>query len=297
LNRKINMKPRLCSRRWQAKLLTVVAFSSVACTPLFAPAKESVTPTSAPINLLENGLDKFYTWSQDTQYKDPLHVYTYEDGVLQISGETWGGLTTKEEYTDYHMVFEYRWGERTWGNRKDRTRDSGVLVHCIGPDGGFGGIWMASIEAQIIEGGTGDILVLPAKHEDGRPIPISLTAEVAKDRDGETIWKKGGEKKTFPSGRINWFGRDPDWKDEIGFRGKNDLASPVGEWTRYEVICDGGNITILVNGTVVNEASDAQPSTGKILVQSEGAEIFVRRWELWPLGEAPKAFKENQGSQ
>jgi len=115
----------------------------------------------------------------------------------------------------------------------------------------------------------------------------SLTAEVAKDRDGETIWKKGGEKKSFSSGRINWFGRDPDWEDKIGFRGRDDLASPVGEWTRYEVICDGGNVTILVNGTVVNEASNSQPSAGKILVQSEGAEIFVRRWELWPLGQVP----------
>ncbi|NOY29938.1 MAG: DUF1080 domain-containing protein [Planctomycetes bacterium] len=275
------------SRLWQLRLLTVVALSGISCAALVATAKEPITPMSGPINLLEDGLDKFYTWSRGIQYEDPLRVYTYQDGVLQISGETWGGLTTKEEYADYHMVFEYRWGDRTWANRKDRARDSGILVHCIGPDGGFNGTWMASIEAQIIEGGTGDILVLSAKHKDGSPIVVSLAAEVAKDRDGETVWKKGGEKKTLSSGRINWFGRDPDWEDKIGFRGQDDVASPHGEWTRYDVVCEGGKITTIVNGVVVNHGFDADPKAGKILVQSEGAEIFVRRWELWPLGKAP----------
>jgi len=137
-----------------------IVFCRVVSATLLATAKEPITPTSGPINLLGNGLDQLYTWLKDTETQ----------GVLQITGEAWGGLTTKDEYTDYHMVFEYRWGERTSGKRKDRARDSGVLVHCIGPDGGYKGTWMASIEAQIIEGGTGDILVVPAKYEDGSPI-------------------------------------------------------------------------------------------------------------------------------
>jgi len=255
--------------------------------PAWAEAPK--TPTTGPINLLESGLENFYTWSRDTQYEDPLHVYTCADGVLQISGESWGGLTTREEYANYHMIFEFKWGKRTWDPRKYRARDSGILVHCTGPDGALSNTWMASIEAQIIEGGVGDILVLPAKRKDGSPIAVSLTAEVATDRDGETIWKKGGEKKTFSSVRINWYGRDPDWDDVLGFRGKDDVESPYGEWTRYEVICDGGKITTIVNGNVVNEGTAAKPSAGKILVQSEGAEILVRRWELWPLGKAPKS--------
>ncbi|MCA9229635.1 MAG: DUF1080 domain-containing protein [Planctomycetales bacterium] len=273
--------------------LHLLSFMSVGvCCNLFSSpttAQEPLTPTDSPIDLLENGLEGFYSWSRDTEYEDPLHVYTYADGVLQISGESWGGLTTRNQYANYHMVFEFKWGERTWGDREDRARDSGILVHCTGPDGTYSNTWLASIEAQIIEGGVGDILVLSTKRKDGTPIPMSLAAEVSQDRDGETIWSKGGEKKTFTSGRINWYGRDPDWVDEIGFRGKEDVESPHGEWTRYEIICDGDRITILVNGTVVNEATDASPSFGKILVQSEAAEIFVRRWELWPIGKAPQS--------
>ena len=56
---------------------------------------------------------------------------------------------------------------------------------------------------------------------------------------------------------------------------------------RYEIICDGDRITNRVNGVLVNKGLGAKPSAGKILIQSEGAELFVRRWELWPLGSTP----------
>ncbi len=71
-------------------------------------------------------------------------------------------------------------------------------------------------------------------------------------------------------------------------RGKQDLDSPFGQWTRMDVICDGTRMTNIVNGVVVNKCFDVSPSEGQILVQTEGAEIFIRRWELWPLSKAPK---------
>jgi hypothetical protein len=82
---------------------------------------------------------------------------------------------------------------------------------------------------------------------------------------------------------IDWFGKDPDWKDVTGFRGKHDIESPGHEWTRLDVLCDGGHIVYLVNGIQANEGFDAMPSSGKILIQAEGAEIFIRRWEIQPL--------------
>ncbi len=276
-----------------------VALPTASMRATAAQEPKSISPVDVAIQLF-NGkdLNGLYTWLRDTKYEDPRQVFTVKDGVLHISGDGWGGISTKQAYGNYHLVCEYKWGERTWDTRKERTRDSGILVHCSGPDGGYNGIWMASIEAQIIEGGVGDVLVVPGKHADGSPVlPLSLTAEVAKDRDGETIWKKGGERKTFSSGRINWYGRDPDWKDELGFRGKQDVDSPVGQWTRLEVICDDGHILIKVNGTVVNEGFDAEPTSGKITIQSELAEILVRRWELWPLDKAPPAKTENPAAE
>ena len=88
--------------------------------------------------------------------------------------------------------------------------------------------------------------------------------------------------------RVNWFGRDPDWKDERDIRGPDDRDSPHGQWTRMDVICDGDHIETFVNGTKVNEAFDVSPNEGRVQLQTELAEIYFRRWELWPLDKAPK---------
>ncbi len=250
---------------------------------------DALSPTDSPIRLFNGkNLDGFYTWLKDAKYEDPRRVFTVENGLLHISGDGLGYLCTKNRYKNYHLVIEFRWGERTWGNRVERARDSGIIVHCVEPDGSYGQTFMAGIEAQMIEGGVGDFIVVPGKRTDGSKIDVALTAHVTKDRDGETVWNREGELKTLHSGRINWFGRDPDWADVRGFRGKNDVESPGQEWTRLEVICDGGRITQVVNGVVVNEGFDAVPSSGKILLQTELAELFVRRYELYPLGKAPK---------
>jgi hypothetical protein len=47
--------------------------------------------------------------------------------------------------------------------------------------------------------------------------------------------------------------------------------------------CHGGNITNFVNGHVGNVATQSRLRKGKLLFQSEGAEIFYRRIELTPL--------------
>ena len=258
--------------------------------PAVPPSRDSaISPTDGPIKLFNGrNLEGFYTWIRDSQYSDPEKVFTVKDGMIHVSGNGYGGLITNRSYRDYHLIVEFKWGDKTWGNRVDRARDSGILVHCWGPDGGYANTWMASIEAQIIEGGVGDILVLTGSDPvTGQVLPTSLTAEITKDRDGEKVWKKGGERVTLSSGRINWFGRDVDWADKIGFRGKDDVESPHGEWTRMEVIADGGHLLYKVNGVVVNEAFNAKPDSGKLLLQTEQAEMFVRRYELWPLGKTP----------
>lgn len=257
-----------------------------------ADAKQvkAVVPTETISLLSKNLKDHWYTWLADAGYEDPRNVFTVQDdGIVRISGDGYGGLITHKEFADYHLVMEYRWGKATWGNRADRARDSGLLLHCQGPDGNFGGSqgkpgpWMTSIECQIIEGGVGDILVLSGKDENGEKIEAAVTCEITRDRDGEPVWTAGGEKQRFTRGRINWFGRDPDWKDVVDFRGPKDVDSPGQEWTKLEVFAKGDTLVYRVNGVIVNRATEVVPKQGKILVQTEGAELFVRKLELRPL--------------
>ena len=44
---------------------------------------------------------------------------------------------------------------------------------------------------------------------------------------GQWYYDPKGEAREFPPGRANWYGRDPMWKDTLGFRGKEDVERPV----------------------------------------------------------------------
>lgn len=240
-------------------------------------------PTPEPVTkrlVLFDGknLDAWYTFLHNTRTEDPLRVFTLQGKLLRISGEDWGGITTKRAFRDYHLIVEWKWGTKTWAKREKAAKDSGILVHAVGPDDAYGGHWPQSIESQIIEGGAGDFIVVPGK---GRP---ELTAE-CDTKGSECYFRPGAPKVTKTSGRINWWGRSPEWKDQIGFRGAKDVEKPSGEWNRQEVICQGNLIRTLVNGVLVNEGVSPTHSGGKIVIQSEGAEMLVRRVELRP---APK---------
>src|SRR2546426_12282025 len=90
--------------------------------------------------------------------------------------------------------------------------------------------------------------------------------------------------KTPYSGKQFWWSEhDPEYRELIDTRGRWDVGSTLGEWTRVECISNGPRLTIVVNGRTVNECFDAFPSRGKILLEAEGFEIFFRKFELTPL--------------
>jgi hypothetical protein len=230
-------------------------------------------------------LDGWYTYTVQTKYENP-GIFTVVDGMLKISGGAgdvgyFGGIITRKEYDNYRLVVEYKFGEPTYGTRKDRARDSGILVHCVGPDGP--GPWPASVECQIIEGGTGDIILVGGKGPEGKPIQHSIVVE-GQRRGGQIYYQPGAPDITASGGRINWFARDPQWRDVVGFRGRHDVESPFGEWTRVECVCRDDTITNIVNGKVVNRARGLALSRGRVLIQTEGAEIWIRKIELTPMG-------------
>jgi len=234
------------------RVLAGITFPIVLAFRVFAQTE------SKPIHLLNgNDLSPFYTFLTNSGAgSDPEQVFTLTNGVLRISGQHYGYLATKQtNFANYKLIAEFRWGERTWAPRGTNARDSGILVHCAGKDN----VWPKSIEAQIIEGGTGDILVVSG---------ALLTV------DGETKGPK--------IARFDRPGRNP-WRDEKGFRGPNEIESPTGEWNRMEVLCDGDKVAVTVNGHKTLEGTNASPRAGKILVQSEGAEIFFRRLDVYPL--------------
>jgi hypothetical protein len=263
--------------------IIVLSLLTVLMIQQSARSAEPVTKKINLIEAIEKG-DVEYHLNQAMELHDaPKDIWKAADGILHVSGRGYGYVATKQSYRDYRLILDFKWGEKTWGKREKAARDNGILLHAYGPHGAFAGTWMASIEAQLIEGGTGDVLVLSTKLDDGTLLQTSLTSEYVLDRDKEKIWKKGAARQKVTDGRINWEKRDEDWTDTKDFRGGADVEKPVGEWNTLEVIAKGDTLQYFLNGVLVNEGFEASPSEGKILLQTEGAEMFVRRYELLPL--------------
>jgi hypothetical protein len=260
-------------------ILTISAFTETGFIripdPLLPSGKEK---TQTKLQLFNGkNLDGWYTYIKGKGKNiDPGKVFTVHNRLIHISGEEFGCITTNAEFENYKLTVEFKWGELTCAPRIDKARDSGILLQSVGEDGAYGGVWLHSLECQLIEGGTGDIIVVGDGSKN-----FSVTCPVATDKQGDSyIYLSSGNPVTIYEGRINWFGRDSAWKDIKGFRGAKDAEKPLGKWNKIECIVKDGDIQIFLNGTLVNHTVNSQPRKGKIQIQSEGAEIFVREVDI-----------------
>jgi len=217
--------------------------------------------------------------------RDPNQVFSIVevDGApaLRISGEVWGGISTKEEFENYHFRAEFKWGRKKWPPREQTVRDNGLLYHGVGPHGAGSGSWLKSFEMQIQERDCGDFHSVAGVLVDVEAVP----KDPSKPK-GDLLYRKGAEKVTGAARRI--------WKDP-------DNEKPSGEWNVVEFICVGQTSVHIVNGKVNmiltglrHKVGDKEvPLTkGRIQIQSESAEIYWRNIQVRPLTEIPKQYLE-----
>jgi len=259
----------------------------IVCT--LASSQVSVAQSRAAIvvsqpQTLFNGRDLsgFTSWLKESGTNDPNRVFRVTDGAIHITGQGAGYLATRDAYRDYRLSVEYKWGERTDGSKF--VRNSGILLHAVGPDGAVGGTWMTSLEVQLAQGCEGDFIVIRGKDAHGQPIAATLTSNTRLESDGRTRWSQSGQRTKYGGKQFWWSNHQVDFKELLDTRGVNDVASPVGQWTKVECICTGDKVSVKINGTLVNECYDVFPSSGKILLQNESNEVYFRNIELTPIG-------------
>ena len=226
-----------------------------------------------------NGKDLtgFYTYLHEHKYDDPAKVFTVHDGMIRISGEEFGGLTTQGRVSRLSPGRGMEVGRadlRIAEAERPRLGDPAPLRRARrrgrGQLDGVAGMPDHRRGLRRLHHGRRTGKTEPHLRDARRPRPSALLRE-------------GGQGRHPQLGRYNWWGRDPGWKDVLGFRGSRDVEKPAGEWNRMEVICDGDSITNIVNGYVVNIGTKSSLTKGKIIFQSEGAEIFFRKIEVRPL--------------
>jgi hypothetical protein len=269
------------SLRW---LLLVFPFASLVAEPPL-------------VSLFEGDLRHWDTWlarpgdaPPDTpplgRNHDPRGVFSVVElegePVLRISGEVFGGLTSRAEFANYRLRVIYRWGEVRW-QAPERPRNSGLLYHAHGEHGAFAGAFMASHELQMMEGNVGDYIALG---------PVGATVRV--EPHGERAWRyaPAGEPQEFVAG------------GPLGRRALKavDAERPAGEWNTIEVVCwqdraahyvNGQRVLVLTASRRLTADGGAVPlQRGRVQIQSEGAELFVRAIEWQPLDGPPPELSD-----
>jgi hypothetical protein len=142
---------------------------------------------------------------------------------------------------------------------------------------------MTSLEVQLAQGCEGDLIVISGKDAAGKPFPATITSNTRLDTDKRTRWDPDGVKTIYKGKQFWWNKHDPAFEELLDTRGRWDVASQLGEWTKVECLCAEDRVTIKINDITVNEAYDVQPSSGRILLQNEGYEVFFRNLVIAPL--------------
>ena len=189
-------------------------------------------------------------YTPDLAFEDMFEFDGGEIKVLykwQADNAPYAALYTKQEYSNYDLKFEYKWGERKFAPRKNDKRDAGLLLHIHEFTDNS---WPRCIECQVQEGDTGDLWLIGSN-----ATPLTETGEDIKFDNPEAMFKNGRRYS------LN----------------END------SWNEVMVKVRGDSASYYVNGKLVNQfkaankMKDGSPLTkGHIGIQSEAAEVTYR---------------------
>jgi hypothetical protein len=261
----------------QKKMISLIAFVCVCglagcggSAPRCKNAPDSWTPL-----LKGDTLAGWYTYlAGHGTNQDPDDVFTIHDGLLHIyknakngSKMPFGYIATDQQYENYRLSLQFKWGKKRFAPRASLPRDSGLIYHFTGDDA----IWPVSAEYQIKEGDTGSIYTV------GTTVTTTIdpaTGAYKEAADGGVTQDKGGSVITQ-------------------VRMARDLEVP--DWNDLEVIVRADTAVHIINGKVNNQCwnirrpDPANPdqfipvSKGRILLQAEGAEVYFRNVKIKPL--------------
>ena len=273
------------------------------CSPSFAQDAAVAEPPAAMdkaddwTDLLDEELTKWETWigvphssvtglpegtsqHDKSQKGDPLgldndlkNVFsTVKDGddiLLHVTGEIYGGLTTKETFQNYHLQMKHRWGEKKWPPRLKSRRDSGVLYHCYGDHGAFWKVWKSCVEYQVQEKDYGDLYL--------------LAGPKATIRASKPSGKKGKAK----------FDPEAEYAKASNTSASSEPDLPNGQWNTIDIYVVGDAAIHVCNGVVVLAIKDitkkdgTRLDSGQLQLQSEAAECDYKDIRIRSISEFP----------
>lgn len=227
--------------------------------------------------------------------KDATHVFSVvtEDGAPAIfsSGKLFGGILTKKSYGNYHLHAQFKWGEHAW--IPNFPRNNGILYHSHGDYGAFFGTWMSAVEFEIVPHSVGMLLTVGASRgaKSFADVDWHVGAKVSVGRDLTIPYPY---RRYMPGGRVV-----PVVVPAFNVEAASDAERPLGQWNDLDLYVVSNRSIHVVNGVPVMVAGDLttvdhpggkpRPLTsGRIQLQSEGAETYFRNVTIEPIATLPR---------
>ena len=175
-------------------------------------------------------------------------IWSVKDGILVCKGEPLGYLYTKQDYTNFKLTVVWRWAPGA------EPGNSGILLRITGDAVSF---LPKCAECQLKAGSAGDLYGFYGRNIKGAEERFKV---IEHDKLG----------KILAVGKIEAAENEP------------------GKWNKAQITVSGGDITVVINGKKVNEATDCDVGPGRIGLQSEGGEIHFRAVKLVPIKDKKK---------
>jgi len=254
----------------QLILLATIAIFLNACEKPWQPLfnGENLDGWETFIGTPLNGFEDLH--ESATTYKVFSVVEVDGENLIRISGEVNGSLATLDTFSNYHLELVFKWGEQVY-----TRRNSGLLYHSFGDFGEALGTWMTNIECQLMHENMGDTYLM-------------------NNTVCETKVRKVNENYTFALvGELTQFGKDFNGP---GIKKAMNAEKPLGEWNTVELYSVGRTTVHVVNGEIVMvntntgvyENGEIRPlNSGRIQLQSEGSELYIKSIRVKPIKEIP----------
>ena len=243
--------------------------------------------------------DSLGNYLESMGWNDPLNVFSVDtlesEPVIRISGEIIGGLVLSDSLANYHLRLKFKWGNIKWDWMKGRPKDGGILYHQRKGgrqeyqihEGDVGSYWSKKVSLDVPARWTDDI---PGAIVKAKPY---LTPLVSTLDDSMLIFDENA-----PLHHFDGIGGPKDWQIVIA---SPYNEKPAGEWNTLELICWKNHAVHIVNGKVNMVLLNSyyrqdgilrSLESGKLVLQSEGAELFFKDIEVKKLEHMPSVLKD-----
>ncbi len=175
------------------------------------------------------------------------NTWSFEGDQIRCTGQPIGVMRTLQTFTNFEVVVRWR-HLKSGGNSGMFAWASAAGLEGLEP----GKLPKVGIEVQMLDHG------------------FTEQYEKSSGKKGDWFTTNGD---IFPVGESKLTPFPPTSPNGVRSFPRKNLSKGVGEWNHYYVRCINGEVRLWVNGEEVSGGNDAQPASGYLCLESEGAPI------------------------